>query len=65
MTEKKTCHSKECNDPPAVRVFWPGETPPPEFCFGCALTVMRTAVAMGFHVHTEPLPLFEPEGQEG
>lgn len=54
-----TCTSNDCDEKPAVIVYWPGQTPPPKYCIECALKAAGIAEAMGLAVHTEPLPLPE------
>ena len=54
MTDR-TCHSNTCEQEAIIRCFWPGSSPPPEYCMDCALRMQGVAQAMGLVVHTEPL----------
>lgn len=55
MADEKTCSTKNCNNLPSVRSFWPGQSPPPEYCIECAERAQTIASAMGFTLHQEPL----------
>jgi hypothetical protein len=49
------CHNKKCNSPATVRAFWPGESPPPEYCTDCAAKLRAIADAIGLVVHEETI----------
>lgn len=51
------CYSKKCSEPVAIRVYWPGKSPPPEYCFECAEKMQKVAGAIGLTVHVEPIVL--------
>lgn len=55
MSEQKTCTTDGCNETPDVRVFWPGKSPPPEYCLACSIQAMAVAKALGCVVHSEPI----------
>ena len=55
IEQPKTCHTESCDKEPVVRSFWPGKSPPPEYCFECAVKFQGIAEAMGFTLHQEPL----------
>ena len=50
------CASNDCDSEPTHRVFWPGSSPPPEMCLPCVFRATGISEAMGFTLHTEPLP---------
>ena len=54
------CVSNDCQNEPQYRMFWPGN-PPSHVCEPCRERALGIASAMGFHLHTEPLPLKDPE----
>lgn len=56
-----TCATKSHEEEADFRVFWPGKSPPPEFCILCADRAMKTAAALGCVVHAEPLAYLGPE----
>lgn len=51
----KTCTQQGCNEGVAVRVFWPGKSPPPEYCIVHAQGAVNIARAIGLVVHMEPI----------
>ena len=53
MDEMPTCSNNECDNLPVVRAFWPGQSPPPEYCIECACKMQNVAAAMGLEVHQE------------
>lgn len=55
----KTCTQKGCDEAVAVRVFWPGESPPPEYCIEHAAAAVNIAKGLGFVVHCAPIVFAE------
>lgn len=47
------CATASCNELPAVRVFWPGQTR--DMCIKCAQRAQNVAAAMGFTVAVQPI----------
>lgn len=49
----KKCSTVTCDNISVERVYWPGKSPPPEYCAECAKGAKGIAEAMGFTLHTE------------
>jgi hypothetical protein len=48
------CHDEHCELPAVVRVFWPGQVPPPVFCAEHASKALLIARAIGCPVAAAP-----------